>query len=144
MITGSHYRLMYLNYEDPCIRVTNQQLMPRANSCEYLGIEVGEALGWQCQTDVICEKVSAGIGALKRIRPGLVPRRTLLQMHEAIFPPYLDYCSEIWGCICKIQCDHDRLHRLQNRARIIIGFRDFNTRSADILHYLRWNNLEQR
>ena len=129
---------MHFNYEDPSIIVTNQQLMPRATTYEYLGIEVGESLGWQCQTgqtEVICEKVSAGIGVLKRIRPGLGPRQTLLQMHEAIVPPYLDYCSVIWGCICKILCD--RLHRLQNRARIIIASSDFNTGSADIHHYLR-------
>ena len=140
MITGSHYRHMHLN-EDPCIGETKQQFIPRATTYEYLGIEVDEALGWQCQADVIFKKVSAGIGALKRIRPGLGPRETLLQMYEALVHPYQDYCCEIWCFICKIKCD--RLHRLQNRAGRIIPFSDFNTRSA-ILHDLRWDNLEQR
>ena len=36
-----------------------------------------EVLGRQCQVDIICEKVSAGLGALKRIRP-LVPSQTRL------------------------------------------------------------------
>ena len=94
---------MYLNYEDPCITVTNQQLMPRATSCEYLGIEVGEALGWQCQANVICGKVSAGIGVLKRIRLALGPRQTLLQMHETIVPPYLNYSPEIWGTVAFVK-----------------------------------------
>ena len=47
----------------------------------YLGIEVDEALGWQSQVDIICKNVSAGLGALKRIR-SLVPHQTLLRMYE--------------------------------------------------------------
>ena len=77
-------------------RVDSQQLM-RAATYKYLGIEFDEALGWQCRVDIICKKVSAGLGALKRIRP-LVPSQTLLRMYEALVLPYLDYCSEVLGC----------------------------------------------
>lgn len=59
---------------------------------------------------------SAVLGALKRIR-SLVPPQTLLRMYDAIVYPYLDYCSEVWGCMTKSQCD--RLQRLQNRAGTI-------------------------
>ena len=51
MIIGSHYRLRHLN-TDPNIKVDNQQLT-RASSYRYLGIEVDETLGWQCQADAI-------------------------------------------------------------------------------------------
>ena len=47
---------------------------------------------------------------------------------------YLDYCSEVWSCMGKSQCD--RLQKLQNRAGRIITFSDYNTRSADILQDL--------
>ena len=139
MVIGSHYRLRHIN-NDLNIKVDNQKLM-RASTYRYLGLEADETLGWQCQADVICKKVSAGLGALKRIRP-LVPRQTLLRMYEALVLPYLDYCSEVWGCMGKTQCD--RLQRLQNRAGRIMAFKDCNTRSADILLDLGWDTLEQR
>ena len=84
MIIGSHYRLRHLN-EDLNVRVDSQQLM-RAATYRYLVIEVDEALGWQCQVDIIGKKVSVGLGVLKRIRP-LVPSQTLLRMYEALVLP---------------------------------------------------------
>ena len=61
----------------------NSQQLTRVTNYRYLGIEVEEALGWQSHVDTICKKVSAGIGALKRIR-SLVPRQTLLKMYDAL------------------------------------------------------------
>lgn len=104
-------------------------------SDRYLGTEVGSTLGWQCQADDICRKVYAGVGALKRIHR-LVPPQTLLRMYEALVFPYLDYCSEIWGCMGKSQCD--RPQRLQNKAGRI------NARCAVILQHPGWYTLEQR
>ena len=138
MITGRHCQLRHLN-GDLNVTVNSQQLT-RVTNYRYLGIEVDEALGWQSHVDTICKKVSAGIGALKRIR-SLVPRQTLLKMYDASVAPYFDYCSEVWGCIGKGLCD--RLQRLQNRAGRIITFSDYNTRCADILQDLRWDTLEQ-
>ena len=117
---GSHYRLRHWN-GNLSVRVDSHQLM-RATTYRYLEIEAYEALGWQCQVDIICKKVSAGLGALKRIRP-LVPSQTLLRMYEALVLPYLDYCSEVWGCMGKSQCD--RLQKLQNRAGRITTFSDY-------------------
>ena len=139
MIIGSHYRLRHLNGD---LNVTvNGQRLTRATNYRYLGMEVDEALGWQPHVDAVCKKVSAGIGAIKRIR-SLVPRQTLLKMYDALVAPYFDYCSEVWGCMGKGLCD--RLQRLQNRAGRIITFSDYNRRSVDILRDLRWDSLEQR
>ena len=85
MIVGSHYRLRKLN-ADLNVTVNSQQLI-RVTNYRYLGIEVDEALGWQSQIDIICTKVSAGIGALKHIR-SLVPRETLLKIYDALVAPY--------------------------------------------------------
>ena len=92
MIVGSHYRLRKLN-GDLNVTVNSQQLT-RVTNYRYLGIEVDEALGWQSQVDIICTKVSAGIGALKHIR-SLVPRQTLLRMYEALVAPSFDYWFEV-------------------------------------------------
>ena len=66
----------------------------------------------------------------------------LLLMYEALSLPYLDYCSEVWGCMGKSQCD--RQQKMQNRAGRIVTFSDYNTRSADILQDLGWDSLAQR
>jgi len=71
-----------------------------------------------------------------------VPRQTLLKMYDALVAPCFNYCSKVWGCMGKGLCD--RLQRLQNRAGRIITFRDYNTRSVDILQDLGWDTLEQR
>ena len=84
MIIGSHYRLRHLNGD---LNVTvNGQRLTRATNYRYLGMEVDEALGWQPHVDAVCKKVSAGIGAIKRIR-SLVPRQTLLKMYDALVAP---------------------------------------------------------
>ena len=72
----------------------------------------------------------------------LVPHQSLLKMYDALVTPYINYCSEAWGCMGKGL--GDRLQRLQNRAGRIITFSDYNTRSVDILQHLRWDTLEQR
>ena len=94
MIIGSHYRLRHLN-GDLNVTVNSQQLT-RVTNYRYLGIEVDEALGWQSQEDIICTKVSAGIGALKHIR-SLVPRQTLLRMYEALVAPSFDSFEGMYG-----------------------------------------------
>ena len=63
-------------------------------------------------------------------------------LYDALVLPFLDYCSEVWGCMGKTQSD--RLQRLQNRAGRIITLSDYNTRSADILLDLGWDTLGQR
>ena len=65
-------------------------------SYKYLGVEIDETLSWRNHTDSLCKKVSAGIGAIKRVRH-LVPRQTLHQMYHALVEPYLEYCCEVWG-----------------------------------------------
>ena len=90
--------------------------------------------GKLCQADVICKMLSAGqSGALKHVHP-LVPRQTLLWN---LAKPYY----EGWGCIGKSRCD--RHQRLQNRAGKIITFKDYNTRSADMLQDLGWDTLNK-
>ena len=138
MIIGNHCGLSHLN-GDLNVTVNSQQLTQVTNY-RYLGIEVDEALRWQSHVDTICKKVSAGIGALKCIR-SLVPRQTLLNMHDALVAPYFDYCSEVWGCMGKGLCD--RLQTLQTRAGRIITFSDYYTRSGNILQDLRWDTLDE-
>jgi hypothetical protein len=44
---------------------------------------------------MICSNVSAGIGAIRRIRP-FVSSAILKLMYNAIVQPYFNYCSPLW------------------------------------------------
>ena len=94
------------------VSVENREI-ERVTSYKYIGVEIDETLSWRNQSDLLCKKVSAGIGAIKRVRH-LVPSQTLYQMYDALVEPYLGYCCEVWGCMGLCQCD--RLQKLQNRA----------------------------
>ena len=54
----------------------------RVKSYKYLGVEIDETLSWRNHIDSLCKKVSAGIGAIKRVHY-LVSSQTLHQMYDA-------------------------------------------------------------
>ena len=139
LILGSQARLSNLNYRFN-IQI-NGQSIERMYSYRYLGLEIDESLNWQVHIETICKKISASLGALKRIRT-FVPQNTLILMYKALVLPYSDYCSEVWGCLGKTLSE--KLQKLQNRAGRIITFSDYDVRSADILHSLGWETLDQR
>ena len=53
----------------------NGQSLSRVSSYEYLATRVDETLNWQTQTDAMVEKISASLGALKKVHD-YVPRQT--------------------------------------------------------------------
>jgi len=44
---------------------------------------------------MICGKASAGIGAMRRIKP-FVPVDTLEKAYKRLVQPYLEYCPPLW------------------------------------------------
>jgi hypothetical protein len=61
-----------------------------------LGVKLDETLNWDEHIEMVCKKVGAGIGILKRIKP-YVPANTLISNYNALIQPYFDYCSPFWG-----------------------------------------------
>ena len=97
---------------DPVININNQSV-EIMHSYKYLGIEIDGSLNLQAHVEIICKKVSAGFGALKRIRD-FIPRRILLKIYATLVSWYFQCCSEVSGCVDKY-LSH-RLQKLQNRA----------------------------
>ena len=97
---------------DPVINIHNQSI-ETMHCYKYLGIEIDESLNWQVHVEIICKKVSAGLGALKRIRD-FVPHRILLKIYDILVSRYFQCCSEVSSCVGKYLSD--RLQKLQNRA----------------------------
>ena len=83
---------------------------------------------------MICSKVSAGVGAIRRIRPFISPA-TLKLIYNAIVQPYFDYCSPLWDN-CGIGLCKDRLQKFQNRAARVISGATYDVRSVDLLENL--------
>ena len=94
-------------------------IVPRTNKYLCLGVSIDERMSCDKHIDSICSKVSASIGAMRRIKP-LVPLSTAKMLYSAIIQPYFYYCSS--------PCDNcasglkNRLQKYQNRAaRVITG-----------------------
>ena len=100
-----------------------------------------ERLSWDKHIDSICAKVTAGIGAMRRVKP-FVPLPTLKMLYNAIIQPYFDYCSPLWDN-CGIGFK-DRLQKYQNRAARVITGSTYDIRSSDLLGKLNWKSLEER
>ena len=107
-----------------------------------LGIVIDQYLLWDIYLDEICKKVSAGIAAIRRLKP-YVTRETLVSAYYALVQPYFDYCCLVWEPIgAKLS---NRLQSLQNRAaRVILGDRNEHGKSEEALNELQWKTLMQR
>ena len=103
-----------------------------------------ERLSWEKHIDSIRSKVSAGIGAMRRVKP-FVPLPTLKMLYHVVKPviqPYFDYCSPSWDN-CGIGLK-DRSPKYQNRAARVITGSTYDIRSSDLLEKLNWKSLEER
>jgi hypothetical protein len=90
----SYHNLAKIDNEFPVM--INDQLIPRVHSIPCLGVKLDETLNWDEHIEMVCKKVGAGIGILKRIKP-YVPADTLISIYNALIQPYFDYCSPLWG-----------------------------------------------
>ena len=139
MYVGSNHNLAKIDNEFPVM--INNQLIPRVHSIPCLGVKLDETLNWDEHIEIVCKKVGAGIGILKRIKP-YVSANTLISIYNALIQPYFDYCSPLWGVCNKTL--RDNLQKFQNRAARIIAGASYEIRSADVLRTLDWENLETR
>jgi hypothetical protein len=48
-----------------------------------LGVKLDKSLNWDEHIEIVCKKVGAGIGILKRIKP-YVPANTLISIYNAL------------------------------------------------------------
>ena len=93
----------------------NKNSVPQVNTFRCLGVDLDEKLSWKNHIDSVCHTISAGIGAIKRIKP-YVPHKTLQDVYKTLIQPHFDYCSPLWdNCGLGLQ---DKLQRFQNRAAI--------------------------
>ena len=103
-----------------------------------MGAEVDENLAGK-NIGTICKKASAGIGAIRCLKP-YVPVYTLPTIHKALVQPYFDYWSPLWDNCGKLL--PDKLRKFQSRAARVITGASYDVRSVDILKYPVVGNSE--
>ncbi|CAB4029995.1 Hypothetical predicted protein, partial [Paramuricea clavata] len=81
----------------PNIFIENKQIK-QVYECKTLGIIVDQHLSWKSNTKNICKKITAGISALRRIKP-FVDKDTLISIYNTIVRPHFDYCCEVWDVL---------------------------------------------
>jgi hypothetical protein len=84
MYVGSNHNLAKFDSEFPAM--INDQLIP---GIPCLGVKLDETLNWDEHIEMVCKKVGAGIGILKRIKP-YVPANTLVSIYNALIQPYFE------------------------------------------------------
>ena len=90
---------------------------------------------------MICKKASAGIGAMRCIKP-FVPVDTLEKVYKSLVQPYFEYCSPLWDNCGKLL--KDKLQRFQSRAARGLSGANYDIRSADIIQTLSLDTLDKR
>ena len=95
-----------------------------------LGLIIDDNLSWNSHITKISKTISAGINALKRMRP-FIGITTAIKIYIGLIEPHFNYCSSVWDEIsCKL---NEKLQKLQNRAARV----KFCTRKT------HWESYEQ-
>ena len=141
MFIGSAYNINNrANHSSTPIYTGNTVISP-VTSQKCLGVYIDQKLTWEEHTEKMCKKASAGIGAIRRLKP-FVPTTSLTAIYKALVQPYFDYCFPLWDTCGKVQ--RDKLQKLQSRAARVITEAKYEIRSTDILNQLQWPTLDSR
>ena len=119
----------------------NHEKIKQVYKATVLGVELDDKLSWNKHIDKVANKVTSGIGAIRKIRD-FVNRDTLISIYNALINPHFDYCSEVLDTLGVGLSN--RLQKLQNRAaRVIMNFSN-DISGPEAIKALGWENLETR
>ena len=95
-------------------------------------------MAWHSHIDKLSKKIASGIGAIKQIRPFILPE-ILHNIYNALVQTHFDYCSIAWGNCSKTLSE--KLQKLQNRAARILTSSSFDADTCYLLQQLGWKDL---
>ena len=92
----------------------------KVEQTKFLGVILDSRLNWKPHIDYICNKISKGIGILKRIRE-LVYTDTLMTVYNSLIKPHFTYCITVWGGsyisnINRVSLLHKKIIRILTRS----------------------------
>ena len=121
----------------------NDQPIDVVKETKFLGVILDDKLSWSKHIQYIGNKVSKGIGIIKKLRP-VLNRSTLIDLYYAFIYPFLSYCIHVWGNTHAVHLS--KLTVLQKRAiRIIAGVPPRSHTDPIFVQYrlLRFTNIFQ-
>ena len=68
ILIGSKSMIKSISNSHPNVFIENKQIK-QVYECKTLGVQIDQHLSWKGNTDEICKKVTAGISAIRRIKP---------------------------------------------------------------------------
>ena len=103
------------------------------SSLKFLGIIIDNKLTWKNHINVICNKISKGIGVMYKLH--MLPIHILKMIYNAIVVPYLNYANIAWGNAADVYLS--RLLKLQKRAIRIVNHDLFLAHTMPIFYSLK-------
>ena len=83
MLIGSPEMIKSTSCSQPNILIENKRIQ-QVNQSKSLGITIDQHLSWKPNTENICEKITSGISALRRVKPFIAEKETLISIYNAI------------------------------------------------------------
>ena len=118
------------------------ELVNQVSGLKYLGVQIDQHLNFNDHIDEVCKKLRRALGILRRASP-FIDQCTRITLYNTLLLPHFDYCSTVWGSGIS-KGNLLKLQRIQNCAMRIILNCDSRTHIHDMLHELKWLNVEQR
>ena len=119
----------------------NSDFIENVHVQKLLGIDIDENLNWNEHVNRICKIISSKISLLYKLKVYL-PTHVRQLFYNSYILPYIDYCSTVWGCVSKHDCD--RIIKLQKRAARIILDCDYSISSSFMFTSLKWLSFPVR
>ena len=94
MFTGSRQRLSTVTVS-PALAI-NDFPVTQVATAKTLGLTIDDDLDWGSYIEKIIEKVSSGIGVIKRVRH-LISQATLQLIYQPRIHPHFNYCKTVWA-----------------------------------------------
>ena len=92
-------------------------LIETVSKTKFLGVIIDNNLQWKDHINYLCNKISKGIGIIRKVRD-VLNKDTLINLYYTFIYPYLTYCNIVWGRAANIHLS--RLHLLQKRVLRVI------------------------
>lgn len=109
------------------------------STCEkLLGVYIDSSLTWNEHISTTIKKYNSKLEMLRRAKP-ILDSKNLLQLHNSLAKPTMEYCCSVWGnCSTELL---DQLLLTQKRAARIILNADFSTPSLSLFKQLNFNPI---
>ena len=106
------------NCTEPTLNVSiGKTIVQTVTKTTFLGVVIDHKLIWKEHIQKLCNKMSKGIGLIKKVRYKL-QRKTLINLYFTFIQPYLMYCNVVWGNAAQMHLN--QLLVLQKRVLRII------------------------